>query len=56
MNKGDAVLPDGAQPWDSGIITGGQTYSHTFDVAGQYSYFCIPHEALGMVGKITVNG
>jgi plastocyanin len=56
MNKGDAILPDGTQPWDSGIITGGQTYSRTFDVPGQYSYFCVPHEALGMVGRITVNG
>lgn len=55
-NPSDAVLPAGAQPWDSGTITGGQSYSRTFDVAGQYTYFCIPHEALGMVARITVNG
>jgi plastocyanin len=52
----DAVLPSGAQPWDSGNVAGGATYSHTFDVAGQYTYFCIPHEALGMVARITVTG
>lgn len=48
------ALPDGADPWDSGILTEGQEFSHTFSVAGDYTYFCIPHESLGMVGKITV--
>jgi plastocyanin len=56
INKSDAVLPGGAQPWDSGNVDGGARYSHTFDVAGQYTYFCIPHEALGMVGHVTVSG
>jgi plastocyanin len=55
INKADAMLPDGAQPWDSGSIKGGQTFSHTFDTPGQYTYFCIPHESLGMVARITVN-
>ena len=27
--------------------------SHTFDVPGAYTYFCIPHEMLGMVATIT---
>lgn len=53
-NKDDAKLPDGAKAWNSGDISGGSEWSHTFDVAGDYSYFCIPHEALGMVGKLTV--
>jgi plastocyanin len=55
INQADAALPSGAQPWDSGLINGGQTYSHTFDVPGQYTYFCIPHESLGMVGRVTVS-
>jgi plastocyanin len=55
INKADSVLPNGAQPFDSGIINGGGTYSHTFNVPGQYVYFCIPHESLGMVGRITVS-
>lgn len=50
----NAALPNGAQPWDSGMINPGQTYRRTFTVAGQYSYFCIPHESMGMVGKIVV--
>jgi plastocyanin len=54
VNKSDAALPSGAQPWDSGLLQPGQSWSHTFDVAGTYSYFCVPHETLGMVGKITV--
>jgi len=37
-----------------GDIPGGESYEHTFDVAGTYEYFCIPHEAVGMVGTITV--
>jgi plastocyanin len=52
--KGDAALPDGATPFDSGMIGAGQSYSHTFDVPGTYKYLCIPHEMLGMVGTITV--
>lgn len=37
-----------------GTIAGGETYEHTFEVAGTYSYFCIPHESGGMVGEVLV--
>jgi plastocyanin len=47
-------LPAGVAPFDSGILNAGAEYEHTFDVAGDYEYICIPHEALGMLGKITV--
>lgn len=47
-------LPDGAATWDSGLVTQGQEFSHTFAVAGEYTYFCIPHEAAGMVASLTV--
>jgi plastocyanin len=50
----DAQLPSGAQPWDSGNLNPGQTFTHTFDTPGTYKYFCQPHEAGGMVGTITV--
>ena len=53
-NKSDVQQPDGGDTWDSGMLSGGQTYSHTFKVAGDYKYFCIPHESLGMIGTITV--
>ncbi|MCH8309268.1 MAG: hypothetical protein IIB17_02075 [Chloroflexi bacterium] len=37
-------------------VDGGATvnFSHTFDTPGTYELICIPHEALGMVGTITV--
>lgn len=54
VNKADALLPDGAAAWDSTILQPGATFSRTFDVAGTYKYFCVPHEALGMLGTITV--
>ena len=31
-----------------------ETLTFTFDKAGEYELICIPHEALGMKGKITV--
>ena len=37
-------------------VAAGETVSfqHTFDTPGTYTLICIPHEALGMVGTITV--
>ncbi|QIB73750.1 halocyanin [Halogeometricum borinquense] len=37
-----------------GLIDSGQSFSHTFEVPGEYQYLCIPHEAQGMVGTIIV--
>lgn len=37
-----------------GAIASRDTYEHTFDVPGQYDYFCVPHEAGGMVGTVVV--
>lgn len=52
-------IPERAQPWDSGILLGeypakGSTFEHTFALPGVYDYFCQPHEAAGMVGRIVV--
>ncbi len=35
----------------------GQTveFEYTFDKAGTFELYCVPHEALGMTGTITVN-
>lgn len=38
----------------TGNIPGGERYEHTFETTGTFEYFCIPHEAVGMVGTITV--
>ena len=48
-----AEVPAGVVAFDSGNITGGASWSHTFTVVGSYKYFCIPHEA-HMRGGITV--
>lgn len=39
-----------------GRVPGGESYEHTFDVLGQYGYFCIPHESGGMTGTVVVEG
>jgi plastocyanin len=36
-----------------GSVGADETYEHTFETAGEYSYFCIPHEG-GMQGTIVV--
>lgn len=61
-------IPDDAEYFDSGeheseqaarddsghgVLRAGDTYSHTFDVAGEYEYFCIPHERT-MKGTVVV--
>lgn len=38
---------------ESGAIPGGETFEHTFETAGTYEYFCIPHES-NMVGTVQV--
>lgn len=50
----NAVLPDGAETWDSGDMEPGDEFSITLDVPGEYIYFCRPHEALDMIGTIVV--
>lgn len=37
-----------------GAIYSYEIYEHTFEIPGRYTYFCIPHEPVGMVGQITV--
>ncbi|MFQ5795197.1 MAG: plastocyanin/azurin family copper-binding protein [Candidatus Bipolaricaulia bacterium] len=48
-------IPERAKPWNSGVLTQvGATFEHRFVVEGIYDYYCIPHEFLGMVGRIIV--
>jgi plastocyanin len=39
--------------WPDGNLEVGETYEHTFEVAGEYDYFCVPHED-EMVGTVIV--
>jgi plastocyanin len=43
--------------WDSGILNKGATFSHTFNTAGSFPYYCTPHgSCCGMTGTVTVSG
>ena len=47
----EGMIPDGADPWDSGIS---QDITVTFNEEGTYVYQCTPHLMMSMVGVITV--
>lgn len=48
-------IPAGAEPWDSGfLVNPGNHFEVTLTVPGVYDFFCMPHEAAGMVGRIVV--
>ena len=38
----------------SETLSGGSTHEYTFEVAGEYSYYCNPHRSIDMVGSFTV--
>lgn len=49
------VTPDGHSEWQEASMTqSGQTFEHTFDIAGTFDYFCQPHRGDGMTGIIRV--
>ncbi len=50
----DVALPKNAQPFDSGTIPAGMSFTHTFTVPGTYRYYCTLHEGNGMVGEVIV--
>jgi plastocyanin len=48
-------IPEQAEPWDSKfLVNPGSHFEVTLRVPGVYDYFCAPHEAAGMVGRIVV--
>ncbi len=54
-NEKSLRIPENAESWDSGLFEEKDaTFKHTFDVEGIYDYYCIPHEAAGMLGSIIV--
>jgi len=50
----DAALPAGAEAFSSQEIPPAGSYRRTLSVPGTYRYFCMPHEGIGMLGKIIV--
>lgn len=47
-------LPEGVAPFHSKGIAPGASWQYTFSVAGDYKYFCVPHQDMGHLGSITV--
>ena len=48
-------IPEHAAPWNSGyLVNPGDHFELTLTVPGVYDYYCMPHEAAGMVGRIVV--
>lgn len=53
------VTPTNAgQPgaWASANLPLGAVFEHTFATTGTFDYLCIPHQAVGMTGTVTVGG
>jgi plastocyanin len=49
------VTPDGHSEWSEASLSGaGDTFTHTFDAAGDFPYYCSPHLSQGMTGVIRV--
>jgi len=52
VTSGKDYVADGL--WDSKRLNKGQSFSYTFDKAGEYYYFCVPHSVFKMHGKVEV--
>ena len=56
----EVSIPDGAEPFASydgdpyAVDEEGETFEHTFETAGEYTYVCVPHVSSGMIGTVTV--
>lgn len=48
------AMPSGAEPWTSGNVAPGESWTVTLRVPGEYRYVCLPHELAGMLGTIVV--
>ena len=51
---GEQAARDAWSNSSGGTMFEGETFEHTFEVPGEYPYFCIPHERGGMVGTVVV--
>lgn len=51
---GDALLPLGVPPFNSGNVMPSGRFRHTFSKPGRYRYFCLTHEGDKMIGEVVV--
>lgn len=55
INRFHTITPDDHSEWQrQEMSTAGQTFTHTFNVAGSFPYFCEPHQSEAMTGTVTV--
>ena len=47
-------IPEGAQPFDSGMLAAMESFQWTFEVEGTYDYYSKHHEGAGLIGRIVV--
>jgi plastocyanin len=53
-DKQIAYHPDEAEPFSSGAIRPGETFSYTFYIPGAYEFVSLPNEEKGMQSRIIV--
>jgi len=54
IKSSEVANPQGVQPFDSGFLRPGETFTHSFPKPGIYKYTCVVHEAKGMTGVVIV--
>lgn len=47
-------IPETATPWNSGYLLPDEVFEVTLDQPGAYDCHCLPHEMVGMVGRVVV--
>lgn len=52
--ESEAAARGAWQSDEGGILYGGETFEHTFEVPGTYGYVCLPHERDNMTGTVVV--
>lgn len=50
------VIPSGAVAWDAVLSTSSHSFVYVVSVPGTYSYFCTPHQTMGMTGSFVASG
>lgn len=52
--EGEQAARDAWANSSGGALSNGDRFTHTFEIPGEYEYFCIPHESGGMMGTVVV--
>lgn len=49
---GFGTMEEGGDPFAT--VEQGETFEHTFETAGEYTYVCVPHVSSDMIGTVVV--